>query len=240
MIGSTRTPRSRFPTEMTAQRTFVTGTDTGVGKTVLTGLLVYHLRRKGIRAGAIKPFCSGSSADVELLAAAQEGALSKAEINPFYFDQPVAPYAALLRGTRRISLRQTLAKIETIEGRFEKLLIEGAGGVLTPLGNRFTVATLIAALNCPVILVARNALGTINHTLLSIQALRSAGARKITIVLMGQRRPDASAPSNATILRHFLGQTPLAEFPYLGPDAGKCRGLKANYKTAKATLASLL
>ena len=77
-----------------AKTIFITGTDTGVGKTVLTGLLLHHLREKGVRALAMKPFCSGSRRDVKLLKALQNSELTDDEINPYYFKEAVAPLVA--------------------------------------------------------------------------------------------------------------------------------------------------
>ena len=73
---------------------FITGTDTGVGKTLLTALLLHHLRQTGVHALAMKPFCSGGRADVRLLQSLQRGELSDAEMNPFYFAEPIAPFVA--------------------------------------------------------------------------------------------------------------------------------------------------
>src|SRR5690242_16705462 len=112
---------------------FITGTDTGVGKTLLTGLLVCHLRRIGHRALAIKPFCSGSRSDAEILCSAQDGDLKIEEINPFYFSKPVASLVASAKTRSQISLQKVLSHIEEIALRCETLLIEGSGGLLVPL-----------------------------------------------------------------------------------------------------------
>src|ERR1700722_1153192 len=108
---------------------FITGTDTGVGKTVVTALLLQHLRQTGCNALAMKPFCSGSRADARLLLSLQKKVLTLNEINPFFFKQPVAPAAA--RGHRRIiSLDTILQRIRAISGRCAVLLVDGVGGVL--------------------------------------------------------------------------------------------------------------
>ncbi|MGH7971881.1 MAG: dethiobiotin synthase, partial [Limisphaerales bacterium] len=183
---------------------FITGTDTGVGKTVLTALLLAHLRRTGRRALALKPFCSGSRADVTLLRSLQHGELTVEEVNPFYFAQPVAPWVATRRTPqRRVKLQTVTRHIRSIAARHlsgttpdEFLLIEGCGGLLVPLGDNFTVLDLLARLRCETLLVSRNRLGTINHTLLAVAALAQAsqGARdgvRSKVVLMSPRLPDA-------------------------------------------------
>ncbi len=99
---------------------FVTGTDTGVGKTLLTGLLLCHLRRRGVNALAMKPFCSGGRNDIELIQALQNHALPDEEVNPFYFPEPLAPLVAARKHRRRISLSQVLRSIERVETQCEE------------------------------------------------------------------------------------------------------------------------
>src|SRR6202453_918846 len=94
---------------------FITGTDTGVGKTLLTALLLHHLRQSGCPALAIKPFCSGGRADVRLLQSFQRGELTDAEVNPFYFSAPVAPLVELQQTKRDISLNKVVAHIRRIQ-----------------------------------------------------------------------------------------------------------------------------
>ncbi len=129
---------------------FITGTDTGVGKTLLTGLLLHHLRQSGCHALAMKPFCSGGTADVEFLHAVQQRELEPAEITPFYFSEPIAPLLAARKHHRRVRLPEVLMQIRRIAKRCECLLIEGSGGLLVPLGERYDVADLIVKLNCEV------------------------------------------------------------------------------------------
>src|ERR1043166_58561 len=125
---------------MSCETIFIIGTDTGVGKTLLTALLLWHLRKTGCHALAIKPFCTGDRADAEILHALQEGDLSLEQINPFYFSQAVAPLVAARKHQRHIPLGTVLEYIQDTKGRFSPsaiasrpsvLLIEGAGGLLT-------------------------------------------------------------------------------------------------------------
>src|SRR5882724_997479 len=96
---------------------FITGTDTGVGKTLLTALLLQHLLDSGVEALAMKPFCSGGREDVDLLQAIQNSRLPDDAINPFYFAEPVAPLVAARKARRRISLAQVLQKVRAVEAR---------------------------------------------------------------------------------------------------------------------------
>src|SRR5688572_10203456 len=101
-----------------AQRViFVTGTDTGVGKTTVTASLVWYLRANGVQALAMKPFCSGSRADVKLLQSMQSAVLSDEEANPFYFSEAVAPLIALRETRQIITLKQTVAKVRAVQMR---------------------------------------------------------------------------------------------------------------------------
>ena len=94
---------------------FITGTDTGVGKTLLTALLLHHLRQTGVRALAMKPFCSGGRADVKLLQSLQPGELSDEEMNPFFFKEPIAPLIAAEKNHRIIRLKEVIDRIKHIE-----------------------------------------------------------------------------------------------------------------------------
>ena len=147
---------------------FITGTDTGVGKTLLTGLLLHHLRQSGCHALAMKPFCCGSRADVEFLCAVQERELTLDEINPFFFEKPLAPLAAAREQHVSIKLPAVRRRISDLARRCEWLLIEGIGGVMVPLGDGFSVLDLIANLSCSTVVVSRNKLGTLNHTMLTV------------------------------------------------------------------------
>jgi dethiobiotin synthetase len=239
------------------QTIFITGTDTGVGKTLLTGLLLYHLRQSRSHALAMKPFCSGGTADVDLLYGLQNGELSRPEINPFYFREPIAPLLASRIHRRPVRLQDVLKKIERVRrisaslpnpsslcsttpplqfSTSPVLLIEGSGGLLVPLGEDYTVLDLITKLNAEVIVVSRNRLGTINHTLLTVQPLKSAGKKRMTVVLMDQKVPDLASPTNAQILSELLAPIPLFRFPYLGPNLMR----SDRVKTAAAQVATTL
>src|SRR5437867_2176078 len=109
---------------------FVTGTDTGAGKTLLTGLMLHHYRQAGLHALAMKPFCAGGRGDIELLSSLQNDELAADEINPFYFTEPIAPLVAARRHRRTIPLNEVLARVQKLENRCERLIIEGSGGLL--------------------------------------------------------------------------------------------------------------
>jgi dethiobiotin synthetase len=215
---------------------FVAGTDTGVGKTVLTAMLLVHLRSRGCNALAMKPFCSGSRGDARLLHSLQKEYLTLDTVNPFYFDKPLAPAAA----PKPAAFRNVLAKIEALAERCEVLLVEGAGGLLAPLGKNYTARDLISALRCQTIIVARNRLGVINHTLLTVESLQETAQENLAVVLMGVKNPDLSATSNPEMLRKRMPGINIFSIPNLDFSEGKRDKLKINALFLKKTLAQIL
>lgn len=219
---------------------FVTGTDTGVGKTVFAASLVYVLRSQKVNAVGIKPFCSGSRDDIVALQSVQPGALTAEEVNPFYFHAPVAPLAVIRQTRRNIPLKNALAKIRRVRERCDVLVIEGSGGLMVPLGEGYTVADLIRALKCEVVIVSQNRLGTINHTLLTVDAVKRLEPKKLNVVLMPRATRDASTPTNFGILHDLLRPTPILPYPFLGRKRTRVRLFRQNAKILKKVLATYL
>ena len=219
---------------------FITGTDTGVGKTLLTGLLLHYLRQSGCHALALKPFCCGSRADVEFLGAVQERELTQDEINPFFFELPLAPLVAARKQHVSIRLPAVLRHISNVAKRCEWLLIEGIGGVMVPLGKGFTVLDLITTLSCSTVVVSRNKLGTLNQTMLTVDAMQHAGIEKVKVVLMASQERDISTGSNGQILSELLAPTPVVQMPFLGRNALRFPALKRSENKVKKTLAQIL
>ena len=219
---------------------FVTGTDTGAGKTLLTGLLLSHLRQSGSHALALKPFCSGGTGDVDLLGRLQDDELSAREVNPFYFAEPVAPLVAARQHSRRIHLAEVVRHAQAISRRCECLLIEGSGGLLAPLGEGFSALDLIHALRAQVIIAARNRLGVINHARLTLAALGAAYAAPARLVLMGTRTPDASVASNARLLRELAAPAKVFGIDFLPSGAHSVSSVRRVARRFRHRLASIL
>lgn len=161
----------------------IAGTDTGVGKTVVTAALAACLRRRGVNAGVMKPVSSGCvqtdrglvSPDVMLFERAL-GPLDPPElVNPARYRAPLAPSVAARKEGRTLDLVSLDAAFEELSRRHEVLLVEGIGGLLVPLEGRFTVADLALRWKLPLLIVARPGLGTINHTALTILHARARG-----------------------------------------------------------------
>lgn len=238
---------------------FITGTDTGVGKTVLTSLLLCHWRAAGCPALAIKPFCSGGRADAELLCGLQDDELTLDEINPFHFPEPIAPLVAARKHRRKIKIQDVFNHVRRVAASLVHpsihrsvnprpvLLIEGAGGLLSPLGEGLTALDLVGALRCETIVVSRNKLGTINHTLLTVKALRavapSAPRRSrplVRVVLMGARTEDFSSASNAAILKEQLAPVPLVGVPHLGRRCSSAAAIRRSAREIKKILQRII
>jgi dethiobiotin synthetase len=207
------------------QMLFITGTDTGVGKTVLAALLACFLRERGVHAAVLKPICSGGRADARALHAAMSGALTLDEINPWHFRVPVAPLLAARRENKTVKLPQVLAHIRTMQKRFDVLLVEGAGGLLSPLGENFDSRDLISALRATPIIVAPNKLGVVNHILLTLEALPKNVRSKAKIILISAPKPDASAKNNAKLLAEF-SNAKMFSLPWLGNNFSATEALK--------------
>lgn len=207
---------------MTRRVFLITGPDTGVGKTVLTCLLATHLRRAGLAVAALKPLCSGGREDARALQAALGGALTLDEINPWHFRAPLAPARAARMERRRIRLPRVLEAVRRMRRRFAWVLVEGAGGLLSPLGEGFTARDLVVALRATPLVVCPNRLGAINQVLLVLHALPGRAARDARIVLMPPAQPDPSCRSNVEMLGEALGPKRVHVLPRLSQ--AQCSG----------------
>ena len=185
---------------------FITGTDTGIGKTFVAALLARELRRQNLKVGAYKPVATGAVLDhegrarwedVETLVAALDDRYEADRICPQRFEAPLAPPLAARAEGRTVDRELLRRGAEWWMDRVDLLLIEGVGGLLCPLTETGTVAELAADLRAPLLIVARQALGTINHTLLTIEAARSRGLT-ITGVVLNEPAPAAGDPSVAS------------------------------------------
>jgi len=212
-----------------ARGIFVTGTDTEVGKTFLAAGLAKALKELGLDIGVMKPVASGGrrtengfvSDDALALAGAIGAPDDLALVNPVCFEAPLAPMvAARLEGVR-VDLGTVWQAYETLAARREFLVVEGIGGLLVPLDEGATVLDLIVMLGLPVLVVTRPTLGTINHTLLTVQHAREHGVDVMGLVInaVGPVEPSKAVETNPAVLEEW-GRVPvLANFRY-APDPG--------------------
>lgn len=194
---------------------FITGTDTGVGKTVFAALSTVYLRQNGFRVAALKPLCSGGREDARILHAAAGKVLSLNEVNPWHFRAPLAPVLAARKEKQRVRLRQVVSHIRRVAKRFEVVVVEGAGGLLSPMGEDFDSRDLIAALGATPVIVCANKLGAVNQVRLVSEALPQAAARKARVVLVNPKKPDAASRTNLELLKEFVEPRCLRVMPWL-------------------------
>ena len=183
---------------------FITGTDTGIGKTFLAVRLIKQLRSSGINAAGLKPICSGGRSEAKQAYDAMNGALSLDEINPWHFKAAIAPLLAARQERKKVKLSQVTSHVHAMQKRFDVLVVEGAGGLLSPLGENFDSRDLIVALRALPIIVAPNRLGVVNHILLTLEALPKNLRTKVFVILMPQRKPDTAAKTNTKLLGEFF------------------------------------
>lgn len=185
---------------------FITGTDTGVGKTFTTALLTRALRAEGLPALAFKPMLCGERTDAEILAAANDYKISIDEVNPIWLQPPLSPYAACVVEDRPFDwgkLREHWQHCQKYDG---PLLVEGVGGWLVPIDQQMSVRDWAVELGLPVIIVCRAGLGTINHALLTVESVRQAGLPILGIIMNYHQTPDdLSSRTNAAILEQLSG-----------------------------------
>ena len=187
----------------------VTGTDTGIGKTWVSALLVEELRKKGRSAVGLKPVLSGSREDAERLWQANGGTIDLDVINPWWFQTPVAPLVASRIEGKSLELDSLVAHIHQIRDAHDFTVVEGVGGWEVPMGEGFSFPDYAKALGFPVLVVAANWLGTLNHTLLTVKAVRAAGLECLGVVLNHlEAERDIAATTNRMILEE-LCPTPL-------------------------------
>ncbi len=208
---------------------FITGTDTGVGKTVLTLLLTRWLAAQSRNVRALKPFCSGGREDAKQLFQAQSGSVPLDQINPWHFRKPLTPWLAGRSEGRRTRLNSVVRFLRQSVPLSGDLLVEGAGGLLSPLGEGFAARELITAVRAVPILVCPNRLGAINQVRLVMAALPAGAARRARIVLFDPHRMDFSTRSNALALGLFFGKERIHRLPWLpqGPHAPWPHSLRA-------------
>jgi len=204
---------------------FVTATDTAVGKTFVAAGLAKALKALGLDVGVMKPIASGGrktesgliSDDARVLAEAIGTPDELALVNPVCFEAPLAPLvAARLEGVR-VDLGAVWRAYETLAARHEFLVVEGVGGLLVPIDEGATVLDLIVMLRLPALVVTRPALGTINHTLLTVRYAREHGIEVVGLVMdaVEPGEPTMAEETNPAILEAWAKIPVLANFPYV-------------------------
>ena len=219
----------------------ILGTDTGVGKTVFTGLFAKYMISNGFRTCLVKPFCSGGKRDIYFLQSANEEN-EENKVNYWYYDKPISPAAWELRTGNAIDSDDVIIRLRREIERKDSdiLLVEGVGGLLAPITLKHTIASLGQELDSKLMIIAQNRVGVINHVLLTVEAALSRGLSVASVILMGQEEPDSSADDNAELIRihmpNIVDFKGIYEFPWLGEEADNPDLIPNNAKKAQNVL----
>ncbi|MEJ2685178.1 MAG: dethiobiotin synthase [Candidatus Sulfobium sp.] len=208
---------------------FVTGTDTGVGKTIIAGAVVEVLKSLGFHTGVMKPVESGCTRrgnslvpnDAMLLKRITHADDPISDISPSLFESPLAPMAAAEIEKKVVDLGNIKKVFARMSRKYEALVIEGVGGLMVPLKKDYYALDLARDFGFPVIVTARPGLGTINHTLLTVNTAISEGLIVAGVVINYRHPPlnDLAEETNLTLLPRILPASIAGVFPYIGnPD----------------------
>lgn len=195
---------------------FVTGTDTGVGKTAITAALAASLRRRGIDVGVMKPIASGvpqktgfKSSDVALLHEAAKVNDKEEMINPVFLPVPTSPYDATKVLNLNIDMKMVLEKFHHLLNTHQMLLVEGIGGIMTPITRSFFVADMIKEMKLETIIVTRSTLGTLNHTVMTLGMCKEYGIAVKGMIINYFDEKGSLAERNAPSTLHEITGLPI-------------------------------
>lgn len=208
-----------------AKGIFITATDTGVGKTMVAGAIARHLLEKGIDCGVMKPIESGCRREGDRLTPSDGSYLNAAArsndpiklITPYRFETPLSPYAlSIQENAEAVDIKKISAAYQELAKKHTFMIVEGMGGLMVPLTAEESLIDLIRLLKLPVLLVTRNGLGTLNHTLLSLRYGQQRGITFLGVVL---NRPspisEPSEESNVIILSERCSVPVIGPLPYI-------------------------
>ncbi|MFC2947984.1 dethiobiotin synthase [Virgibacillus sediminis] len=201
---------------------FITGTDTGIGKTFVTAGIAASLKKQGVDIGVFKPMLSGDDrnnpeSDAGILKIMAEDSTPIEQITPFQFKEPLSPYEAAKQEGRIITMDDIVSEWNKVRVNHDFFLVEGAGGLAVPLGENYLVGDLAKVIGFPLVIVARPNLGTVNHTLLTISYAKKLGLEIAGIIINGINRTteDPSVQTNAGTLSEFTDIPVLGEIPWV-------------------------
>jgi dethiobiotin synthetase len=204
---------------------FVTGTDTGVGKTVLAAAICAAAAAKGIRVAAFKPVVTGLDdpagewpRDHELLSRMANSGQAPSDVTPYRFGPAVSPHLAEQLANANVGPEDLVATATAQAARADALVVEGVGGLLVPLTNEYLVRDFAGELSLPLVIAARPGLGTISHSLLTLEAARAVALRVQAVVLTPwPDEPSSMERSNMETIERF-GEVPVIGLPRTDPE----------------------
>ena len=195
---------------------FITGTDTGVGKTHVTATLAACIKKLGINVGVMKPVATGipqksgfKSSDVSLLCHASGVDDSEDTVNPIFMPIPSSPYDASKMLNIEFKPEIIFEKFEKLKQKYEMLLVEGIGGIMTPLSKDFFVADMIKKMQLETIIVTRSTLGTLNHTMMTVNTCRDYEIPVKGIIINNYDERGSPAEKNSPLTIHEITKIPI-------------------------------
>ena len=190
---------------------FITGTDTGVGKTSITAGLAGSMRKLGVNVGVMKPIASGipqktgfKSSDVDIIVEASQTKDSEDLINPVFLPIPTSPYDATKLLSLSVDMPLILTTFTKLLSIHDVLLVEGIGGIMTPITKNFFVADMIKVMGIETIIVTRATLGTLNHTVMTNQLCKDYGIKVKGLIINNFDEKGTAAEKNAPITLHEI------------------------------------
>ncbi len=210
---------------MPAQGLFITGTDTGVGKTVVTAAILAYFQHQGKKVGIMKPIETGvnsecsSAANSDALFLMECGGIedSLSEVCPIRLQPAASPFQAAMIENCAIQPGTILSAYKKLSGQYDWVLVEGIGGVRVPITRDYGVVDLMRDLGLPVVVVAHTQLGTLNHTLMTLDTLKQNGipVRGVVLNRTGPETANAIEQDQPRLIEELSGAKVLGEFPYI-------------------------
>ncbi len=210
---------------MPEQGLFITGTDTGVGKTVVTAAILAWLHHQGLKAGVMKPIETGvdrecssaSNSDALFLMECGEIEDDLTQVCPIRLKPAASPFQAARIENLSLQPETILSAYRTLSEKYDWMLVEGIGGVRVPITRDYGVLDLMRDLGLPAVVVARYQLGTLNHTLLTLDTLKQNGilVRGVIFNRSGPEAPDTLEQAQPRLIEELSGTKALGEFPYI-------------------------
>ena len=196
---------------------FITGTDTGVGKSIFSSLLALYYLNQGKKVAISKPIQTGHPKDTDFLRnlTADKIVIS----NTYSFSLPAAPSVAAKHENKKIDLKKIINDIKELENKFDHVIVEGIGGIAVPItdNDTYLMSDLIKDLNYPVVIVVRPSLGTINHTVLTVEFAKQKGLNILGFVISGydEKISDEVIKTTPKEITRITGINCLLKIPYL-------------------------
>ena len=221
---------------------FITGTDTNVGKTVVTACLATLFKSRGEDVGVMKPLETGvdpecsSSANSDAKFLIEVSGVQDAEVCPYRLKAPASPYQAARIEGKELDPKKILESFHTLQSRHSMMLVEGVGGLMVPITQRYNVVDLALQVDLPLIIVSRIQIGTLNHTLLTLNAARQYGLKVAGVILnpVHAGELDTIEEEQGSLIEEFSDTPILGTCPYIHDVSSA--GIKQNLEKIKQAL----